>query len=102
MDASNPKWKRTARAALKIACDMVDEGMLSPQGAIGMIDPSQLDQLLHPTLDPNADSIVIGRGLPSSPGAVSGRIVFDPKDAGLGWLEVKSNFSSDRDKSRRH
>ena len=73
--------KRTARAALKIACDMVDEGMLSPQGAIGMIDPSQLDQLLHPTLDPNADSIVIGRGLPSSPGAVSGRIVFDPKDA---------------------
>ena len=60
---------------------MVDEGMLSPQGAIGMIDPSQLDQLLHPTLDPNADSIVIGRGLPSSPGAVSGRIVFDPKDA---------------------
>ena len=73
--------KRTARAALKIACDMVDEDMLSRKEAVSIIDPGQLDQLLHPTLDTNADCELIGQGLPSSPGAASGRIVFEPKDA---------------------
>lgn len=73
--------KRTAKAALKIACDMFDEGLLDSKGAIRSVDPAQLDQLLHPTLDPNAERRMIGRGLPSSPGAASGRIVFSAEDA---------------------
>jgi len=73
--------KRTAKAALKIACDMVDEGLLDSKGAIRSVDPAQLDQLLHPTLDPDAERRMIGRGLPSSPGAASGRIVFSADDA---------------------
>jgi len=77
--------KRTAKAALKIACDMVDEGLLSQQQAIMLLDPAQLDQLLHPTLDPDADMTMIGRGLPSSPGAASGHIVFDADEAEL-WV----------------
>jgi len=73
--------KRTAKAALKIACDMVDEGLVTKNEAILRIDAQQLDQLLHPTLDPDAERDVIGRGLPSSPGAASGRIVFSAEDA---------------------
>ena len=73
--------KRTAKAALKIACDMFDEGLLDRDGAIQSVDPAQLDQLLHPTLDPDAERRMVGRGLPSSPGAACGRIVFDANEA---------------------
>ncbi len=68
--------KRTAKAALKIACDMVDEGLISKEEAVNRIDPMQLDQLLHPMLDPKAERAVVGRGLPASPGAATGAIVF--------------------------
>ena len=73
--------KRTAKASLKIACDMVAEGLLAQDEAILRVDAQQLDQLLHPTLDPDADREIIGRGLPSSPGAASGKIVFSADDA---------------------
>jgi pyruvate,orthophosphate dikinase len=73
--------KRTAAAALKIAVDMVDEGLVSKADAIRRLDPAQLDQLLHPTLDPKAEREVLARGLPASPGAASGRIVFSAEDA---------------------
>lgn len=73
--------KRTAMAALKIACDMVREGLISKEEAISRIDPKQLDQLLHPTLDPTATREVIAQGLPASPGAASGHIVFTAEDA---------------------
>jgi pyruvate, orthophosphate dikinase len=73
--------KRTASAALKIAVDMANEGLVSREEAIGRIDPASLDQLLHPTLDPEAVRDVIGTGLPASPGAASGAIVFDPDEA---------------------
>ena len=68
--------KRTAPAALKIAVDMVREGLISEAEAIQRLDPNSLDQLLHPTLDPKAERKVIARGLPASPGAASGKIVF--------------------------
>jgi pyruvate, orthophosphate dikinase len=73
--------KRTAAAAVRIAVDMVDEGLIDESEAVLRIDPRQLDQLLHPRIDPDAEVDVIARGLPASPGAVSGRIVFDPDDA---------------------
>ncbi len=68
--------KRSAGAALKIAADMVDEGLIDEAEAVGRIDPASLDQLLHPTLDPDAERDKIARGLPASPGAASGQIVF--------------------------
>ncbi len=73
--------KRTAKAALKIAIDMVDEGLIDKEEAIKRIDPASLDQLLHPTLDPNAERNVIAKGLPASPGAASGQIVFSSNEA---------------------
>jgi pyruvate,orthophosphate dikinase len=73
--------KRTAKAALKIAIDMVEEGLISKREGLGRIDPASLDQLLHPTLDPNAKKDVIARGLPASPGAASGTVVFSAEDA---------------------
>ncbi|MFA7439752.1 MAG: pyruvate, phosphate dikinase [Sphingomonadaceae bacterium] len=73
--------KRTARAALKIACDMVDEGLIDSRTAVLRVDPAVLDQLLHPTLDPDADRDVIATGLPASPGAASGAIIFDSETA---------------------
>ncbi|MBO6559197.1 MAG: pyruvate, phosphate dikinase [Nisaea sp.] len=73
--------KRTAKAALKIACDLVREGVIDKREAIKRIDPAQLDQLLHPTLDPSAKRDVVGRGLPASPGAASGQIVFTADEA---------------------
>jgi len=78
--------KRTAKASLKIACDMVEEGLINKHEAIMRVDPAQLDQLLHPTLDPDADRDIIGHGLPSSPGAAAGRIVFTADDAEA-WVE---------------
>ena len=68
--------KRTARAALRIAVDLVEEGTIGPDEAVMRIEPQALEQLLHPTLDPDAERDVIARGLPASPGAASGRIVF--------------------------
>ncbi|WP_299816607.1 pyruvate, phosphate dikinase [uncultured Roseibium sp.] len=68
--------KRTAKAALKIAVDMVAEGLLGEEEAIGRVEPGALDQLLHPTIDPKAERDVLTTGLPASPGAASGAIVF--------------------------
>jgi pyruvate,orthophosphate dikinase len=73
--------KRTAKAALKIAVEMVADGLVSREEAIQRIDPAQLDQLLHPTLDPDAPRHVVAKGLPASPGAASGRIAFSAADA---------------------
>jgi pyruvate,orthophosphate dikinase len=73
--------KRTAKAALKIAVDMVGEGLITREQAVARIDPASLDQLLHPTLDPGAKREVIATGLPASPGAASGEIVFDADEA---------------------
>jgi pyruvate,orthophosphate dikinase len=73
--------KRTAKAALKIAVDMASEGLITQQEAIARIDPKALDQLLHPTLDPDATRDVLTKGLPASPGAASGAAVFDSDTA---------------------
>jgi len=75
--------KRTAKAALKIACDLVDEGMRTPEEAVLMIEPRNLDTLLHPQFDAKAlkEAKAIGKGLPASPGAACGQIVFSADDA---------------------
>ena len=75
--------KRTAPAALKIACDLVDEGMIDEKKAVSMIDPRNLDTLLHPQFDPAAlkKAEAIGRGLGASPGAACGKVVFTAEDA---------------------
>lgn len=73
--------KRTAKAALKLAVDMVGEGLIDEKEAIRRVDPMALDQLLHPTLDPKAERDVLTSGLPASPGAASGRIVLDADTA---------------------
>jgi len=73
--------KRTTRAAVKIAVDMAKEGLISREDAVARIDPHALDQLLHPMLDPNAERVVIARGLPASPGAAVGRIVLSANEA---------------------
>ena len=73
--------KRTAAAALKIAVDMAEEGLISEEEAVLRVEPSQLDQLLHPTIDPDAAHDVIIRGLPASPGAAVGAVVFDSAEA---------------------
>lgn len=73
--------KRTAAAALKIACDMIDEKLISEQEALLRLDPSSLDQLLHPTLDPKAKKTLLAKGLPASPGAACGRVVFSSEEA---------------------
>ena len=75
--------KRTAAAAMKIACDLVDEGMITEEEAVAMIDPKSLDSLLHPTFDPAAlkKAKVIGTGLAASPGAACGKIVFSAETA---------------------
>ncbi len=73
--------KRTAPAALKIAVDMAQSGVITKAEAVKRIEPESLDQLLHPTLDPNAKTTVLARGLPASPGAASGKIVFSADEA---------------------
>ncbi|MFP6749492.1 MAG: pyruvate, phosphate dikinase [Alphaproteobacteria bacterium] len=73
--------KRTAEAAIKIAVDMANEGLLSREEAILRVDPNSLDQLLHPTLDPEAARQVITRGLPASPGAATGKVAFSADEA---------------------
>jgi len=73
--------KRTARAAINIAVDMVEEGLITKEDAVLRVDPQSLDQLLHPTFDPKAQRKVIAKGLPASPGAATGKIVFNADDA---------------------
>ncbi len=73
--------KRTAQAAIKIAVDMVAEGLISKEEAVLRVEPNQLDQLLHRRIDPAAKLEVIAKGLPASPGAASGRVVFDADEA---------------------
>ena len=73
--------KRTAKAALKIAVDMANEGLITRREAVGRIDPASLDQLLHPTIDPQAKRDTIATGLPASPGAAQGEIVFSSAEA---------------------
>ena len=75
--------KRTAQAALQIACDFVDEGMITPQEAVTRIEAKSLDQLLHPTFDPEALKAgeVIGQALPASPGAAAGKVYFTAEEA---------------------
>ncbi|HEX2203666.1 MAG TPA: pyruvate, phosphate dikinase [Longimicrobium sp.] len=73
--------KRTGRAAVRIAVEMVDEGLISVEEAVLRVKPEQLDQLLHPTIDPKADVQVLTTALPASPGAASGRVVFNPDEA---------------------
>src|SRR5574344_1942282 len=78
--------KRTAQAAMKIACDLVDEGMRTPEEAVSMIEPRNLDTLLHPQFDTAALKAAVpsGKGLGASPGAACGKIVFNAEDA-VAW-----------------
>ncbi len=73
--------KRTAQAALRIAVEMVEQGLIDKKTAVNRIEPGQLDQLLHPTFDPKVQKKVFAKGLPASPGAASGRVVFHSDDA---------------------
>jgi pyruvate, orthophosphate dikinase len=73
--------KRTAEAAVRVAVDMVDERLLERRAALMRVEPVQLEQLLHPRLDPNAPKEIVARGLPASPGAVSGEVVFSADEA---------------------
>jgi pyruvate,orthophosphate dikinase len=73
--------KRTTAAAFKIAVDLVSEGLLTREEAVMRVEPAALDQLLHPTIDPDAEKHVVATGLPASPGAASGEIVFDSDEA---------------------
>jgi pyruvate,orthophosphate dikinase len=73
--------KRTGRAAVRIAVEMVSEGLISEREAILRVDPASIDQLLHPSIDPSAPKRLLARGLPASPGAVSGQVVFDADEA---------------------
>ncbi len=73
--------KRTGGAAVRIATDFVREGLITEREAVGRVEPGQLDQLLHPTIDPNATVQVLAKGLPASPGAATGKVVFDADEA---------------------
>ncbi|MGE5403907.1 MAG: pyruvate, phosphate dikinase, partial [Candidatus Saccharibacteria bacterium] len=73
--------KRTAKAAIKIAIDMVEEGVISKEEALLRVDPDQINQLLHRQIDPKAKLNVVAKGLPASPGAASGKVVFDADEA---------------------
>src|SRR3569833_2613548 len=73
--------KRTAKAALKVAVDLCEEGLITAEEAVMRVEPAALDQLLHPTIDPNAVRDVIAAGLPASPGAATGKTVFDADEA---------------------
>src|SRR5918912_1360840 len=73
--------KRTGAAAVRVAVDMAHEGLIDRATAVRRVTPEQLDQLLHPTVDPDADAKVVAKGLPASPGAAQGKVVFDPDEA---------------------
>ncbi|MFA6550260.1 MAG: pyruvate, phosphate dikinase [Candidatus Gracilibacteria bacterium] len=80
--------KRTAQAAIRIAAEMIKEGVISEDEAVTRIDPYILDSLLHPTIDPKAKKNVVAKGLPASPGACTGKVVFSADDA-VTWTEKK-------------
>ncbi len=84
--------KRTAKAALRIAVDMAEEGLITNEEAILRIEPASLDQLLHPTIDPASEKTVIANGLPASPGAATGQVVFTPEDAEMLKSEGKQTI----------
>ena len=95
--------KRTAQSALKIAVSLVEEGLITREEAIGRIDPASLDQLLHPTLDPKAKTTVLARGLPASPGAALGEVVFTAEEAEFACLARRGgNPRTYRDEPGRH
>ncbi|MFN3522340.1 MAG: pyruvate, phosphate dikinase [Phenylobacterium sp.] len=73
--------KRTAKAALKIAVDLANDGVISQEEAVMRVEPASLDQLLHPTIDPSSERDVIAKGLPASPGAATGQVVFTAEEA---------------------
>jgi pyruvate,orthophosphate dikinase len=73
--------KRTAKASLRIAVELANEGLITQEEAVTRIDPASLDQLLHPTIDPKAERKIVATGLPASPGAASGEIVFSSEEA---------------------
>src|SRR3970040_1258727 len=73
--------KRTAAAAIRIAVEMVEEGLIDKETAVMRVNPDQLDQLLHPMIDPDTKVNVVAKGLPASPGAAVGRAVFTAEDA---------------------
>src|SRR5207248_309222 len=73
--------KRTGEAAVNVAVDMVSEGLISKEDAVARVEPRQLEQLLHPRVDPNAKAKTIGKGVPASPGAATGQAVFDADTA---------------------
>ncbi|PYS76082.1 MAG: pyruvate, phosphate dikinase, partial [Acidobacteria bacterium] len=73
--------KRTGAASVQVAVDMVHEGLIDKATAVCRVTPEQLDQLLHPTVDPDTDAKVVAKGLPASPGAAQGKVVFDPDEA---------------------
>jgi len=93
--------KRTAASAVKIAVDMVGEELIDQRTAVLRVDPEQLDQLLHPRIDPSAEVTVLATGLPASPGAAAGAVVFDPdeakerSDAGEAVILVRTETSPD-------
>jgi len=93
--------KRTGAAAVRIAVEMVEEGLIDKETALLRVEPVQLDQLLHPRVDPEAKAIVLTKALPASPGAASGQVVFDPDEAetlmeaGLSVILVRNETSPD-------
>jgi pyruvate,orthophosphate dikinase len=93
--------KRTTQAAIKIAVDMVDEGLITKEEALLRVEAAQINQLLHPSIDPTVKLNVIAKGLPASPGAASGQVVFDADEAealgkeGQGVLLVRNETTPD-------
>ena len=81
--------KRTATAAVRIAVEMVREKLITTREAVMRVNPDQIDQLLHPTLDPKAKKDFLAKGLPASPGAACGQVVFDP-DTAVTWTKELS------------
>ena len=94
--------KRTAPASLRIAVEMAEAGLISREEAITRINPASLDQLLHPMLDPNAKRVLISRGLPASPGAASGLVVFSADEAEMRSQkgEARSSWSGSKPRPR--
>ena len=95
--------KRTAEAALHIAVEMAKEGLISRREAINRIEPASLDQLLHPTIDPKAERKIVATGLPASPGAACGEIVFSSDEAeALKAVGPQGHPGARRDLAGRH
>ena len=100
MDAAGARSKRTAAAAIRIAIDMVEEGLITREEAVGRVSPKQLDQLLHPQFDPTADIEVLACGLNASPGAAVGRSSSRPTPLLRPWHRPAGRLGPLGDKSR--